>query len=359
LYNKEEHFVVESIEIRGKRNIKIGKFYCVLNDKTYSTLGGIRNAIRPFNYTVKDFYDSFYKLESEGFCTHCGNQCSFDNLLNGYKKFCSDICFNKDPSKREKISNRFVSQPEKYNSYLEKRKFNWNNRSDDQIEQHKENCRVGKTKTAFDIKSKNGKIGAAKLNKMCLEDPNKRLSMTEKMLQTKIRNNSFANGISGKIKTIIYKDINFMCQGYEDLVIKYLIDNNILFYNRELCPQINITSNKSGKYCADIYLPEYNLLIDVKSEYTMPVDDKNILHFLERQNASFDQGYNFLIFAIHGKTVKKDRILCEDDRNIFYNFLTTLISSQVSNRERFNDYPVIRSTLQAIGSGNAGKPIKL
>ena len=42
-YNKEDHFKTKGVEVRGKienvRKVQIGEFYCLLNNKTYSTLG--------------------------------------------------------------------------------------------------------------------------------------------------------------------------------------------------------------------------------------------------------------------------------------------------------------------------------
>lgn len=358
--SKEKDFVVENIEIRGKRNIKVGKFYCVLNDRTYDTLGGIRNAIRPFKLTIKDFYDIHYKSIDEGICIVCGNQCSFYDLVVGYKKFCSDVCSNKFPEKRKIVSDRFIGNQEKYNLFLERRRFNWNNRTDDQIYKTKENIKNGQTKISKEKRLEICKLGNDKLQELCALNPSKRKSIVAKMLTTKQTNNSFSNGISGKIKTVEYKDKIFICQGYEDILIKYLIDLGIEFAIRTLVPHVNIESNKSKRYMADIYLPNYNLLIDVKSEYTMPIDDIGISKFLERQNCAYDQGYNFIIFAIHSRCINyKDRLLLDNDKVIFNNFLTMLISSQAQNMGRFNDYPVIRSTLQAIGSGSAGKPKKI
>lgn len=59
---KDEHFVVTGTEKRGNRFIKVGKFYCLLNGKTYDTMYGLRNAIRVYGYTSKQYYDEFYKI---------------------------------------------------------------------------------------------------------------------------------------------------------------------------------------------------------------------------------------------------------------------------------------------------------
>lgn len=351
--------MVESEEIRGNRKYKIGKFYCILTNKTYRSLSGIRNGIRKYDLTVKEYYDKYYKSDIEGICEICNGDCSFDNLIVGYKKFCSDSCFNKNPEKRNKISNRFKNNPEKYIKYRENLRNSLNSRSPEKVKEISENYRKGALKVSTEERQRIGKLGSDKLQELCNLDPTKRPLMILKALKTKETNNSFSNGLSGKVKQISYNGIEFICQGYEDIVIKYLIDNKIEFYNRKLCPVISIESNRSKKYMPDLYLPKYNLLIDVKSEYTMPISDKKIKYYLERQNASFNQNYNFFIFAIHGKTIKKSRVLSDSDKICFENLLTMLISSQAIINGRFNDYPVIRSTLQVIGSGSSGKPTSI
>ena len=61
-------------------------------------------------------------------------------------------------------------------------------------------------------------------------------------------------------------------------------------------------------------------------------------------------------FVISSKFINKDRTIHNIDAIDFEKYLNMLISSQAQNLGRFNDYPVIRSTLQAIGSGSAENP---
>ena len=69
-----------------------------------------------------------------------------------------------------------------------------------------------------------------------------------------------------------------------------------------------------------------------------------------------DQGFNFVYFVISSKVVYKSRELSAFDIECFERFLDMLISSQALDEGRFNDYPVVGSTLQAIGSGSAKDP---
>lgn len=82
-YNKEEHLIVEREELSANGRVyKRGKFYCITNGKTYDSLGGLRNAIRPM--TIEAYYREFYMLESEGKCEMCGKATTFRNVIDGF-----------------------------------------------------------------------------------------------------------------------------------------------------------------------------------------------------------------------------------------------------------------------------------
>lgn len=198
----------------------------------------------------------------------------------------------------------------------------------------------------------NGKRGSDALIKMCLANPQKRRDLVDKMIATKIERNSFKNGMSGKFSTLEYKGHIIKYQGYEDILLKYLIDNNINFIFGKDVPDIYFSHATSKIYKADFYLPDYNLIIDVKSDRTISLDVEKLLL---KQIAVYESNYNFIYFAI--RNTSKARILSEDDIKCFEQFLYMATCSH--SKEWFNDYPVIRSTLQAIGSGSAGGPIYL
>ncbi|MCF0125847.1 MAG: hypothetical protein HUJ68_08890, partial [Clostridia bacterium] len=55
------------------------------------------------NMTAKDYYDKFFKTETDGFCKHCKKPTSFLGLHKGYKKFCCIKCTaNSDEIKEKK-----------------------------------------------------------------------------------------------------------------------------------------------------------------------------------------------------------------------------------------------------------------
>ena len=84
------------------------------------------------------------------------------------------------------------------------------------------------------------------------------------------------------------------CQGYENRYIPILIrkygEDNIEFEKSKI-PKIKYTmESKTHMYFPDFYIPEDNLVIEIKSEYTLNVD-------LERNNLKFqavkEAGYAF------------------------------------------------------------------
>lgn len=353
MYSRKEHFILERTETRGNREVRIGKFYCVYNGKTYDTLGGFRNGIRPSGLTIQGYYDTYYKSEGEGICVVCGiKDSTFLGLIDGYSKYCSRTCCNKDPEKREKVSKRF-EKPGVLESFLVKR-LEWLS-SLSQEEKDTVSAKIYATTIANNPNHyvETGRYRNQILQEKCAADPTKRPKIVAKMLATKKERGTFANGMSGRIKSFEFNGVQYSYQGYEDIVIRYLLDKGIEFALGADVPKVDYDVAVSGIYKPDIYIPEFNLLIDVKSERTMEMKP---WHLFYKQVCALKQGYNFIYLALHSKKISKDRLMCAEDCKVFEEYLDMLISSQ-ARKGRFNDYPVIRSTLQAIGSGSAGDPV--
>lgn len=354
MYNKKEHFIVSHKENRNGRNVVVGRFYCILNGKWYNTLGGLRNAIRPFKITTKQYYDEYYISSDEGKCKVCQQQTNFADVLRGYNLFCSDICANKDEQKRETIRNKF--EDKETLASFRKKKIDWRKSKSNEYfdEMHKKRVNTLLKNNGEDYFLNLGKLGNQKLQELLKANPELKQKMVTKMLDTKRKNGTFVNGMSGLIKEMTYQGKVYRYQGYEDMVIKFLIDNNILFYNSNMVPPVNFDC-MSGKYMADFYLPEYNFLIDVKSERTFTIKQNTLLL---KQQSAIEQNYNFCYFVISSKKVNKNRVLSEEDNRVFKEYLNKLISSQ-SLKEAGSTTIPNGSTLQAIGSGSARGPLKM
>ena len=68
-------------------------------------------------FSSKEYYDEFYKIETDGNCKICGVTVNFNNLRCGYRKFCSSKCSNTDPEVKIKIGNK---SPETKRKMVEK-----------------------------------------------------------------------------------------------------------------------------------------------------------------------------------------------------------------------------------------------
>lgn len=214
MYNKEEHFKVEFIEVVNGRERKRGKFFCILNGKTYNSPGGIRNAIKAAGYSVKEYYDKYYRLPDEGFCEMCGQEAIFKGLVIGYGKVCSIGCKNRHPDHIDIVSNRFVRNPEALESYRFKIGEYYNNLPDGTLrERRAKGIETTKRNHGDDYFKCLGKFANDILQEMCKEDPDKRRNIVSKMLDTKTKNGTFKNGMSGRLNEIEISGKNIYLSG--------------------------------------------------------------------------------------------------------------------------------------------------
>lgn len=108
-------------------------------------------------------------------------------------------------------------------------------------------------------------------------------------------------GTSLKSYTMMSGDIKLV-QGYEPQCLKKLdngLNGTILAGDTDIIPFIDYTfNNKSRKYYPDIYLPKYNLIIEVKSTWTLENWlDKN----LAKASAVENSGYNCAFWVLGPK----------------------------------------------------------
>ncbi len=101
-----------------------------------------------------------------------------------------------------------------------------------------------------------------------------------------------------KIKEYIWKDNNISyCQGYEPIVLKELEDMGFIYVDVKTSPEDMpeiwyIFEGKRKRYYPDIFIPKENLIIEVKSEYTINTDKKRNKC---KWNATKKLGYNFKV----------------------------------------------------------------
>jgi hypothetical protein len=133
--------------------------------------------------------------------------------------------------------------------------------------------------------------------------------ITLKSMATKQNTNKFG-GRSG------YKPYDFFgeivsLQGYEPLVLKHLIDV-IKLDKEDICIGKNkvpiieyITNDKKRLYFPDFYLPKYNLLIEVKSNYTLRQHYNNVML---KCKYSLESGYSIILMVIDKHEVRNNKL---------------------------------------------------
>lgn len=149
---------------------------------------------------------------------------------------------------------------------------------------------------------------AANLNttKNLKEESNlKKYGVRNPMQNKNIFNRAMKSGY--RFKRHIIGDVQFCnLQGYEPECINFLVEKeNIkpedIHAGRSDVPTVEyIKNSKSHFYFPDIYIPKYNLLIEVKSDY---IFNRRRSTNLLKQQASKDAGYNhhIMIFDDRGK----------------------------------------------------------
>ena len=95
------------------------------------------------------------------------------------------------------------------------------------------------------------------------------------------------------------QSIAFKCKEYEGLFyrgtyeldfIKFCIENNLEIKKASKIKYKNIDGLDSY-YFPDFYLPNFNLIIEIKSSYYFKLEESKNIY---KKNASINSGYNFL-----------------------------------------------------------------
>jgi len=119
----------------------------------------------------------------------------------------------------------------------------------------------------------------------------------------------FEKAQSSAYKTHKYGDTDIKYQGsYELDFIQYCIRNKIEFTKG---PSIRyLMGNKNRVYHSDFFLSKYNLVCEVKSEYTFNDNyEENII----KKEYTISAGYNFL-FIIDKNYIEIEKIISENDK---------------------------------------------
>jgi hypothetical protein len=201
------------------------------------------------------FWEKIFNLfnpEHKNECLHCGKPTNFVTYNGknkiGYRTFCSISCSSAAEATQIKIQK---TNQEKYGTK--------HHLSSENIKQKRYKTNI--IKYGFPIVIQNKEI-------------------FDKIMKSQFRLKSY----------ILPSGKNIKLMGYEPQVVDYLLNNNI--YTEESisfdCPTFKYNDNHY--YYPDLYIPNENLIIEVKSEWTYNRDlEKN----LAKKEAVLNQGFNF------------------------------------------------------------------
>ena len=291
---------------------------CKETNKSFNTSRGFLNHLRTLKMTSKEYYDKHYKTENEGIC-YCGNKTTYHGY--SYKKYCSDICGLKDEPHRKSVRERFINNPKALENVRNNRKLN--------------PCDPNIDKRRKTIKQKCEKLNITEYEYYSNHAKKCFLSLTKEQVNNRTIKIMESKKASGKIggrsgyKKYPFFDTEVSLQGYEPIVLDFLINNYNLQKQNICCGKKNIPiikySDNNGKtkmYFPDFYLPKYNLLIEVKSGYTLMQHLENVIKKCEYSVIS---GYSIALLVLSKYEARNRKLdACK-------NILDWAISSQVPN----------------------------
>jgi len=242
-----------------------GLFVCNECNKKFILKNNLVNHINKYHDGIKLFYDRWLKEEGEGICKNCGNITKFVGIKrNGYLKACSYNCANKLRS----ISHLSPLLIEK-----------------DIYEKRKKTCLE---KYGVENISQLDSIKRKKEN-TCLKNIGVKYYSQERK--------RYEDSLKTRLLIHKFRETDLWYQGsYElDFLEKFY---DIIDIKRG--PSIKYIYNKKDKiYHPDFYIPSLNLIIEIKSSWTLKLD----LEINEKKKYTKKNGYKYIL--IINKDYKK------------------------------------------------------
>jgi hypothetical protein len=289
----------------------------------FKNLKALSTHIRRSHLSIKDYYDKYFKTINEDICQICKKNNEFVGLVYGYKNGCCKEHMNilgyekrkKQLKEKYGVENQFQLEKIK-----EKIKKTWNekygvdnpNKNKKIREKIKNTCIF---KYGVDHNFKNEKIKEKRkqtwINNLGVDNPFKNKNGQKKIMNTNIlkydvknpmQNLSlFTKAFRTRIKIKQYNDTNLYYQGsYE----KHFLDKYYKTFDIENGPSIEYEYNGQKKiYHSDFYIPLKNLIVEIKSSYTLILDEEinakkeftlkkfNYICILDKNYGEFERNY--------------------------------------------------------------------
>jgi hypothetical protein len=289
------------------------KFTCQICQKEYPTLSHLSRHINNHKITKKEYYDKYLKKNHEGICPICHSLTSYTNKWqNAYKIYCSEKCKKCGvPKSVEKTSLKIygVSNVNKLEGVRNKIK-----KTNEKI--YGNSCPMQNDDIQKNIRENNFK-------KMGVELPFQSKKIQKKGAKT--RKEKYGAEYTYQSPFLYDKCKNTMIQKYEfpftlqspDLFEKSFkarillrkFNNSELFYQgsyeldflEKYSKSISIQrapfikyrfKRKERIYYPDFYLPEKNIIVEIKNKYLAKRDKKLIQ---AKKKAVLDAGFQFIM----------------------------------------------------------------
>ena len=246
---------------------------------------------RGHELTSKEYYDKYLSDSESGVCPVCGKGTDYRGLETGYLIYCSPKCSTTDPERKDERSARRKGRKQSKET-IEKRINNTDQVKKEKKRQESFLKKYGVTNPVFvpEIQQKIIETNTGRKN------PRKNSDHQRKIIESKRRNGTLKHTdetkrkIKQKLRELwssedapinlsensnCYKRSKsghyggfFYRSSYELTFIKYCIENNIKIVSAET-KEFRVRYLKEDKgtyhyYYPDFYLPEYDMLIEVK-----------------------------------------------------------------------------------------------
>ena len=288
------------------RKTKNGHFICEECNKTYIKKENLSRHISLEHGTKKIYYDKWIKENDEGCCKICKKETEFTGFKHFYRNCCSKECSEIYTQKCSKesihekygVDNVYQSKEMQHKIKLSK-KEKYNNEKYNNSEKQKTTfySKTTESKNAIKEKRKNTFI-----EKYGVESPFKIEGVREKIKETWINNygvehpnqirEQFEKGLKTRLLIQYYKNTDIIYQGsYElDFLEKYYDK----FFDISRGPSIKYNfKGKKKVYYSDFYIPSLNLVIEIKSSWTLKLDAE----IDAKKKATISNGFNYILIV--------------------------------------------------------------
>ncbi|HPI82217.1 MAG TPA: hypothetical protein PK122_03225 [Candidatus Paceibacterota bacterium] len=254
----------------------------------------------------KEYYDLYMKNDGEGFCKICGSPTNFRIFSTGYAVYCSKECEAADYSDRMKNENPMKNQVSKDNQRNTNQK-RYGVNSTMQLQETLE-------KRVSNNLEKYGVENVSKIMEV-MDKANKSRSETcmkehgfahyfmvpeiqEKIKKTFIKKYGFPNAMQNREVFLRNQKSGCCAKNYKDLYYRGSFELDFLkkYYDKFKIEQgLSIPYIFNGKnkiYHSDFWIPELNLVVEIKNSYlNKKYRKKNRI----KKAAVLAAGYNFIM----------------------------------------------------------------